>query len=353
MMRRLFVQPGLARKGLLAIGISLMAVALLIAVEGLVLSWLGFPLTNEPDRYSVLQFCAPRGKGPALSVFWRRRPESTGGLQHYLQLHSWPLGGKNTCFAWEGLTPRSAAWIDAHGKLAIGSLEGTIYTWDASHSQTPPRALGLHPGCAMILAAADGRWLASANDWLLCVWDLQTQRQQWQRTDLVANSLVIHPLTNNLVCGTAQGEVLELDLTTGRTERVVARHAAGVECLAVSEDGSRVASIGYDRRLMLTDWQTAQTVWTQPHKPNSEICFSPAGDTLVSSAYFDYRWTLLTWDAATGHQQRKLVGHAKVILGLTFTSDETLYSWGADGAIRAWDLKRGAETNAYTPDPPC
>jgi WD40 repeat protein len=126
-----------------------------------------------------------------------------------------------------------------------------------------------------------------------------------------------------------------------------------VECLTVSDDGSRVASIGFDHRLTVTDWQTAETVWSRRHYANGEVCFSPAGDTLVSSGYTDRHWAIMTWDAATGEPRATLNGHARVILGLAFTSDRTLYSWGADGSIRAWDLNLGRETEAYLPEPPC
>jgi WD40 repeat protein len=170
---------------------------------------------------------------------------------------------------------------------------------------------------------------------------------------LITSSLAVHPMNDTLACGTARGEVLELDISTGRTKRVMAQHNAGVESLAVSRDGSRVASIGFDRRLIVTDWQTAEIAWSRPHHANGEVCFSPTGDTLVSSGYTDRHWSIMTWDADTGEQQTTLNGHARVILGLAFTSDRTLYSWGADGSIRAWDLNLGRETEAYRPEPPC
>jgi hypothetical protein len=352
--RPAFIATGLARKGLLAIGVSLLAVAVLATAEGLLLRWLGFSWKAAPDRISVLHFCAPKDKGPAASVFWLRSAESSVGLRHGLQLHSWPLGRASVCYAWDHLTPRSATWIGAHGKLALGSLEGTIYTWDASNRDRTPQALGSHLGCAMLLAAdADGRWLASANDWLLCLWDVAERRLRWRRTDLIVNCVILHPLSNNLICGTAMGEVLELDLNTGCTLRIVTRHAAGVDCVAISNSGARVASIGYDRRLIVTDWQSAQTVWCQRHYPGGEVCFSPDGTTLVSAGYTDDCWSLLAWDAASGDRRSSFVGHTGPILGLTFTSDETLYSWGSDGTIRTWDLALGQPTSTYRPDPSC
>jgi WD40 repeat protein len=202
----------------------------------------------------------------------------------------------------------------------------------------------------MLAATHDGRWLASANDKLLCLWHLPTRRLQWRRDNLVTNALAMHPTSSTILCGTTKGEVLELDTSSGRTLRMVTRHADAVSCLAISSDGQRLASLGYDRRLVVTHWERAEALWTQPHYPVGAVCFSPAGDTLVSAGFLGESWALLTWDPATGEQQARLLGHEKAVLGLAFAPDNTLYSWGTDGSVRGWDLSRGVQTHSYCPE---
>ncbi len=336
-----------------ALGTSLVVVTLLIAGEGVILRWMGFPLMREPARFSVVQFCPPRGNGPAISVFWSNGGGREQGVKHYVQLHRPPLGRRNEYFQWPDITPRSAVWTGITGKLALGSQEGTIFTWDASEYGKPPVTLGEHPECAMLLSAsADGRWLASANDGLLCLWDLQTRKLVWTRRNLVVRSLAMHS-SNAVVCGTAQGSVWQLDLATGRTLREVARHGASVDGIALSPDGQRLASLGNDRQLVLSDWERAEPLWTQPHHPISPLCFSPAGDVLVTCGFYDNLWTLVTWEAATGRRQADLVGHTHVVLGITCASDNTLYSWSSEGAVRVWNLARAKPVQVLRPEPPC
>jgi WD40 repeat protein len=356
MMRRpVFTNSGLARRSLLAVGITLVAVATLASLEWLVLRGLGFrPLVNT-ESFSVLQCCPPQGANRGLLVYRSYSNKPNSSMRYALELYEGPLGENRQTFSWKGLAPSCAVWTGKEGLLAIGGEEGAIYTWDASNSQVAPRSLGRHPGSVTLAADHAGRWLVSSNDRAVCLWDLQARQMKWRRNDLMTTKLVTHPVSDRILCGTAQGEVLELDLATGNTLRTIARHGDGsVECLSVSANGMQVASIGDDRRLIVTDWQRAETVWSRPHHPTSQACFSPAGNTLVSSGLVDDAWTLLTWDAATGEQRAKLMGHKGAILGLAFAPDGfALYSWGTDGTIRTWNIREGVEIDCYTPAIPC
>ncbi len=347
MRRPAIFESSLGRKWLLAIAVSLAAVIGLVLVEGVVLRWLGLIATQSP-RSSVIHFSIADGQG--LSVFWSRGKYFESGRRSSLAVHQLPLGQRCEAFHWEHVAVQAAIWIPPHRQAVIASEAGTIYTWDASNPGATPQPLGEHRGSALALGAtSDGRWLVAASDIQLTMWDLQTRQLGWRRDDRRGYCLAIHPVSENVILGDAHGEVLELDLHSGDIVRTLARHNGTPDSVAVSPDGQRVASVGGDRRLVITDFNTAETIWSSPHVTLAKLCFSPGGETLVSSGFDDDAWSLLVWDASDGRQRAKLTGHKNVILGIAFASNGTLYSWSTDGTLREWDLKQGRQTNSFTP----
>nr|MCU0480967.1 hypothetical protein [Anaerolineae bacterium] len=77
----------------------------------------------------------------------------------------------------------------------------------------------------------------------------------------------------------------------------------------------------------------------------NEVTFSPNGNT-VASAGWDT--TLRLWDASTGKELRKLIGHINFIQAVAFNDTGTLLiSGGADTTVRLWDVNTGEELFRY------
>lgn len=325
----------------------------LAIVEWVVLRSLGRAPFCERPRCSVLQF-RPSAAGPALLVFWTCGAKPQEGMRHNLELSDRRPGKQPRALSWPGISPRCVVPLGDAGLVALGTLEGTIYLWDSSHPESTPATLGTHPGTSMILASdAAGQSLTAANEEQTCTWDIPTRQLRWRRSDIAVTSLAMHPTAQTIVCGTRQGAVVELDLASGDLQRTLAQHKSAITGLDVSADGLLVASIGLDRRLLMTDYRRPETLWSQQHYPNAEISFSPTGDTLVSSGFVNDNWMLMTWDVATGEARAELRGHRGIILGIIFDKDNHLYSWSSDGTIRTWDLRRGEQSDSYAPGPPC
>jgi WD40 repeat protein len=348
-MGRLALESRWKGKWLLAIGASLAAVALLVLVEGALLKTLGLISFRKPPHASVFHFSIDPSQESGLSLYWVRDSIPRASRRTYLRLHDLPLGGAGKTFQWKEISPQSAAWTGQDRQTAIGSAEGTIYTWDASNPAIEPQPLGLHPGSAMVLAASrDGRWLLAASDLGITAWDLSERQLRWQRSDCIGYGLAIHPISQNVVFGAVDGRIWELRLESGCTVRNLSVHNGAVDHLAVSPDGRRLASVGFDRRLIITDWDTAATIWSRQHLPNGRVCFSLTGENVISSSFEDDgAWSLLVWDTDRGQQQSKLIGHKKMIIGLAVAADGTLYSWSTDGTLRQWDLPRKAQINSF------
>ncbi|KAG9392218.1 WD domain G-beta repeat [Carpediemonas membranifera] len=114
-------------------------------------------------------------------------------------------------------------------------------------------------------------------------------------------------------------------------------HGGAVRCIAVSPDGSTIASGGTDHKIKLWD-QTGRLVKTLEGHTNDvrSLAFSPDGKTLVSGSYDK---TVRTWDVATG-VCRTMEGHSDWVLSVAISPDGALLASGScDSTIRLWDTR--------------
>src|SRR5262249_44157690 len=76
----------------------------------------------------------------------------------------------------------------------------------------------------------------------------------------------------------------------------------------------------------------------------SGVAVSPDGTRIASASYDG---TVRLWDARTGHGLRVLTGHAGMVLVVAFSPDgRLLASAGFDGTVRLWDPASGQELRA-------
>jgi RNA polymerase sigma factor (sigma-70 family) len=154
------------------------------------------------------------------------------------------------------------------------------------------------------------------------------------------------------------GSVTLYSGATGKRIRSLGKHANGVYGVAFTPDGKRLASVGADRVLRLSDVTTGKAVWESRDLPNMPlstiICpmaFSPDGTRLAVSAGSA---GVSLFDAATGKQLRSHVldqdGGA-----VTFSPDGSLVALAGGfrvSTVALWNPRTGAvELSLATPHP--
>src|SRR5207253_2013628 len=122
-----------------------------------------------------------------------------------------------------------------------------------------------------------------------------------------------------------QGDVGRLrvwDVTTGKV-RWEARETRGIRRVAISPDGSLVASGNYGGEIHLRDAATGDLRQTLGNTGGSIECvsFSADGQRLVSGGN---RRTLRIWNLATGQVLKTLEGHTDAVYGAQFSPDDKL-----------------------------
>ena len=188
------------------------------------------------------------------------------------------------------------------GTVAIRDVEsgGVVRSWNAHAPAWETRAVALTP-CGTRIISCGGHSVK--------LWDAQTgsELQSFYEPSGSVQALAVMPDGVRVVCGTSNATIVIWDTASGqpcvRMNVLEALHAHGIArppgglpmvcAVAVTRDGHRVLSGGYDN-----------TIWI--------------------------------WDSANGKLLNGLSGHSHWVLGLEQTPDGLIVSASDDGTLRLW-----------------
>lgn len=138
-------------------------------------------------------------------------------------------------------------------------------------------------------------------------------------------------------------------------ERQLTRHEGWVRSVAVSPDGTWVASGSWDKTLRIWDVETGACQATlQGHTSEvNSVATTPDGKRILSAS--DDR-SVRVWDASSGLELATLVGHRNEIHAVVaLRGNARALSGGLDNTLRLWDLATGkclriTECGSYNDD---
>jgi WD40 repeat protein len=151
-----------------------------------------------------------------------------------------------------------------------------------------------------------------------------------------------------LASGGDDEKVRVWDRNTGTISAILTGHSGWVHAVAVSPDGTWLASGGRDHTIRIWDRATEAAVATLTGHSSwvYTVAVSPDGAWLASGGRDR---TVRIWDRATGALRFTLGGHAGAVYAVAISPDGTwLASAGLDRTVRVWDRATGALTATLT-----
>jgi WD40 repeat protein len=192
----------------------------------------------------------------------------------------------------------SVAYSPDGKTIASGARDNMIKIWDVDTGQELGILTG-HTGWIFSVAfSPDGKTLASSSlDHTIRLWDVksgQELRQLTGQTPGWAHAVVFSPDGKTLFSGgclqpqdaCTAGGVLMWDVTSGQVIHTLPGHTNAVISIALSPNGSVLASAAADKTVKIWDTSNGQELTTlNGHtEPINAVSFSPVGDLLASGS---------------------------------------------------------------------
>jgi serine/threonine protein kinase len=265
-----------------------------------------------------------------------RRKEAEAALAKALDLQRRTIAQGSALQA-VALEPGGARVALHGGKLRVLDVETREESWAAGTA--PP---------AGRLAFAAGR-LAVGSSKKATLWDLKRNEELGTRAlpegpltelsfDREGRTLAAGTNAGHLTVWNEAGEIV-------RAERDVAR---GIQAVALSPDGTRVAAGGWDKKIYLWPLPTGPVrILEGPTARIGVLAWSPNGRILASSGS---EKTVYLWNGETGAPQGTLEGLTSNVTALAWSPDGFRVAAGCmSGKVRIWDPVRGGSPKEFSP----
>ena len=281
---------------------------------------------------------------------------ATGGADKTLRIYNTVTG-----LLEHSLTGHSGAIttvvFPSSDRIASASGDKLIKIWDAKDGHIT-RTLTGHTSAVLALGVVDGGRLVSGSaDKTVKMWDANAEKPVWSWASKSAVSAVAaRPGGKQIFVGSADGWLAVIDTSSGEPKAIsgMSAHNAGVAAIAVSTDGSRIATVGGDGHWKL--WAIAETgILTSTGKEDisKKTTTLPALSTVAfrldgkQIAFGGADGIVHIADTGTGVVTRGLRGHTDWITAISFAANgEQLLSVGVDKVVRVFELGKASANSS-------
>jgi hypothetical protein len=322
----------------LAFGLSLIAFALAVVLQGAIL----FPravVRSVHEDIATVRRLALASDGRRAVVLQMRAPIwSLGGFTTGLTVCDTTRpaqGGAGLSFEF---TPRLAA--QAGNRLFVSSLSGAVYATDIDELDQPLCHLGTHAAGLLFFleCSPDGAYVVGSNRDLTTAWRRQAPHELWSRADLDVYSACFDARSERLFCGVNGGGVQELDIQTGATLRRTGTHCIDPVAIDVSPDAALLGTMSGLGEYVVSRVADGQPLWSMSFPmPAAAPKFTPDGRYVLAPPT-SREGVLLVVAAESGELVAALRGAKAELAGIGASDSGLVYAWDHTGTFTAWEL---------------
>jgi WD40 repeat protein/class 3 adenylate cyclase len=292
----------------------------------------------------------------------------------------------------EGGNPEQIALLSLRSMKTQYTIEGDDALAAAAMLDFPVQLFKQSNRVMTVAFSPDGRYtLTGGTDGIARLWDTLTSEEIYQfigHTNLI-NSATFSPDGRYILTGSWDKTARLWDVKTGKEVRQIIGHTDQVLGVAYSPDGKTVLTISVDGTtrlwepatgrelqsfigtsaafspdgkylligdiaenpgiIQLWDIHSHREVHHFAHDHTSilgSLSFSQDGKLILTGSYDQ---TAKLWDASTGREVQKYVGHKGSVLSAVLSSDgKYVFTASSDGTARLWDAKTGQELRRFT-----
>lgn len=251
----------------------------------------------------------------------------------------------------ERMDPVETMAMSHSGEFIIsGNNDGTVMKWDIAtgentvlirHTDTV-QGISINPDDTLVATIA--------NDGLVHVTDIETQRRLWGISDLQGSARTVQFSSDGSLLYVILGDSINWYDTA--TEELVDSlpYDGGIQSFALSPDDTQalVGLSGSTNNLHLIDLTSGEMLFQLDGHNDGilTVAFNFDGSLGLSGSYDN---SVRLWDLQTGEELRAFRGHSDRILSVKFrpTDPDDVVSASNDQTIRLWNIETGYEELSF------